>query len=104
MDYLLFLADFVGLVAGGDRLVANALRLAHRAGLSVLVADVVIVEFGTTLPELVTSVDANLQGYQGAAIGNILGSNIANLLLVLGVSTLWLPAAVDPVSAKRDGA
>ena len=104
MDYLLFLGGLGALVAGADRLIWSTLSLAHRVGISAFLAGVVVIGFGTSLPELVTSVSANLKGLPGAAIGNVIGSNIANLLLVLGVSALWLPANVDRGSTKRDGA
>ena len=70
--------------------------------MSKLATGVVIVGLGTSLPELLTSVDANLQGYPGAALGNVVGSNIANLLLVLGVGALWLPVAFHPRQGRRD--
>ena len=70
--------------------------------MSKLATGVVIVGLGTSLPELLTSVDANLQGYPGAALGNVVGSNIANLLLVLGLGALWLPVAFHPRQGRRD--
>jgi cation:H+ antiporter len=101
-NYALFGIGLAILVVGGDRLVASAARLARHLGISDLASGVVIVGFGTSLPELLTSVDANLQGYAGAAIGNIVGSNIANLLLVLGVGAMCLPVAFKPKQARRD--
>ena len=102
LDYVLFASGLIVLVIGGDKLVASATRVARRFGMSKLATGVVIVGLGTSLPELLTSVDANLQGYPGAALGNVVGSNIANLLLVLGVGALWLPIAFHPRQGRRD--
>ena len=102
LDYVLFASGLIVLVIGGDKLVASATRVARRFGMSKLATGVVIVGLGTSLPELLTSVDANLQGYPGAALGNVVGSNIANLLLVLGVGALWLPVAFHPRQGRRD--
>lgn len=102
LDYILFASGLIVLVVGGDKLVASATRVARRFGMSKLATGVVIVGLGTSLPELLTSVDANLQGYPGAALGNVVGSNIANLLLVLGVGALWLPVAFHPRQGRRD--
>lgn len=102
LDYILFASGLIVLVIGGDKLVASATRVARRFGMSKLATGVVIVGLGTSLPELLTSVDANLQGYPGAALGNVVGSNIANLLLVLGVGALWLPVAFHPRQGRRD--
>ena len=102
LDYVLFASGLIVLVIGGDKLVASATRVARRFGMSKLATGVVIVGLGTSLPELLTSVDANLQGYPGVALGNVVGSNIANLLLVLGVGALWLPVAFHPRQGRRD--
>lgn len=104
IDWIWFGAGVAILVIAGDRLVNSALRLSTVLGMSALGAGALIVGFGTSLPELVTSLDASFQGYPGAAIGNVVGSNIANLMLVLGLSVLWRPAEVERKNFLRDAA
>ena len=91
------------LIAGGDLLVRGAVRVASRLGVSPLVIGLTLVGFGTSTPELVTSVQASLAGAPGIAVGNIVGSNIANVLLILGISALLAPIAVQSAALKRDG-
>ena len=107
-------AGLVALVVGGDVLVRGAVALAEKAGVSALVIGVVIVGLGTSMPELVTSIEAALAGAPAIAWGNIAGSNIANSLLILGAAALVAPIAIvsrnrwrDPLvalGAKRDRA
>jgi len=94
---------FVLLVVGGESLVRGAVATATRLGLSPLFIGIVLVGFGTSTPELVTSVQAALAGSPGIAVGNIVGSNIANILLILGVGALLLPMACHPGLLSRDG-
>ncbi len=101
-SYLLVAAGLVLLALGGDLLVRGAVGIAARVGISPLLAGLTIVGFGTSTPELATSVQAALAGSPGIALGNVVGSNIANILLVLGVSALITPLAVNPASFKRD--
>lgn len=104
MDIALsLLGGLVLLVLGGEFLVRGAVRFAERMGLSPLLIGLTLVGFGTSTPELVTSVEAALEGSPGIAIGNIVGSNIANILLILGVSALIFPIAVSQSALKRDG-
>ncbi len=91
------------LVVGGELLVRGSVRIAERLGVSPLIIGLTLVGFGTSMPELVTSVEASLRGAPGIAIGNIAGSNIANTLLILGVSSLILPLAVSHSALTRDG-
>lgn len=91
--YLSALGGFVLLMLCGDLLVRGAVGLAARFGVSSLVIALTVVALGTSMPELVISADAALQGSPDIAIGNVVGSNIANILLVLG-----LPALVHPIS------
>jgi len=96
----------IGLVlmlAGGEGLVRGAVALAERLGMSPLVVGVVLVGFGTSAPELATCIDAALTGAPGIAIGNIVGSNIANVLLILAVGALLFPIAAEPQALRRDG-
>lgn len=102
MDYFLFAAGLGLLLWSADRLVDATTGLARRLGISALTTAVVVVGFGTSMPELLTSVDAALQGSPALAIANVVGSNIANVLLVLGLSALCLPLACDPAPMRRD--
>jgi cation:H+ antiporter len=90
------------LIAGGEFLVRGAVQVATRLGVSPLVIGLTLVGFGTSTPELVTSVDAALRGYPGIAYGNIVGSNVANILLILGLSALVYPIAVTSRALRRD--
>ena len=90
------------LVAGGELLVRGAVGLAEKAGVSALVIGLVIVGFGTSMPELVTSVEAALAGSSEIAWGNIIGSNIANSLLILGAAALLAPIAIENANRWRD--
>jgi cation:H+ antiporter len=103
-DALLIAAGLVLLVLGGELLVRGSVRVAERMGLSPLVIGLTLVGFGTSTPELVTSVQAALIGSPGIAVGNIVGSNIANILLILGIAALLSPIPVPPAALKRDGA
>lgn len=94
MDFLLIAAGLAGLFLGGEALVRGASGLAARLGLPPLLIGLTVVGFGTSTPELLVSVDAALRGVPGIAIGNIVGSNIANILLILGLSALVWPMAV----------
>lgn len=91
------------LVVGGEFLVRGAVQVASRLGVSPLVIGLTLVGFGTSTPELVTSVQAALSGSPGIAYGNIVGSNIANLLLILGVCALLAPIHISSRALLRDG-
>jgi len=97
------LGGLVLLFAGGEGFVRGATALASRLGVSPFVIGVTLVGFGTSLPELVASVKAALVGAPGIAIGNVVGSNIANILLILGLAALLCPFAVDAGILRRDG-
>lgn len=99
---LLVAGGLVLLALGGELLVRGAVGMASRLGISPLLAGLTIVGFGTSMPELATSVQAALGGSPGIAMGNVVGSNIANILLVLGISALIMPILVNPGSFKRD--
>jgi cation:H+ antiporter len=92
------------LLIGGDVLVRGAVTLAQRLAVPPLVIGLTVVAFGTSSPELVVSLDAVLSGVPEIAIGNVVGSNIANILLVLGVPALIFPIACDVEAIRRDGA
>lgn len=83
-----------GLVAGGEILVAGAVRMATRFGMSSLLIGLTVVAFGTSMPELFVSLAALFQGLPDIMIGNVVGSNIANIGLILGVCALVLPVTI----------
>lgn len=101
--WLLIGAGLALLIAGGEALVRGAVGLARRLGVSPLVIGLVLVGFGTSTPELVTSVGASLAGSPGLAVGNVVGSNTANILLILGVAALIHPLTSNPAALRRDG-
>jgi len=84
-----------GLIVGAEFLVRGASRLALTWGISPLVIGLTVVAFGTSAPELAVSVKAGLEGQPGLAIGNVVGSNIFNVLLILGISAVITPLVVD---------
>ena len=88
VDILLVLGGLVLLVFGGDLLVKGAVNLALRLGITPLVVGLTVVAFGTSAPELLVSLSAALSGSSGIAMGNVVGSNIANVLLILGATAL----------------
>lgn len=90
------------LTIGGEALIRGALGIAERLGISALLSGLVIVGFGTSMPEMVVSIDAVLSGQPDIAIGNIVGSNIANILLILGLCAVITPLAVTPSALRRD--
>ncbi len=91
----LFIAGLVGLVAGAELLVRGASKLALSFGLSPLVVGLTVVAFGTSAPEVAVSVGASLSGQTDLAVGNVVGSNIFNVLFILGLSALITPLLVD---------
>ena len=93
--YGLFILGFVLLVKGAGWLVEGASSAARRMGVSDLAIGLTVVAFGTSAPELFVNVSASLKGIPDIALGNIIGSNIANILLILGVSSIIFPLAVD---------
>lgn len=102
-DILFLLLGLVLLIAGGDLLVRGAVRIAERLRLSPMLIGLTVVGMGTSTPELAASLQASLAGSPGIAIGNIVGSNIANALLILGVAALIAPIVVDARALWRDG-
>ncbi len=95
MTLLLFLAGLLALVAGAELLVRGASKLALSFGLSPLVVGLTIVAFGTSAPEMAVSAGAVLGGKTDLAIGNVVGSNIFNVLFILGLSALITPLLVN---------
>ncbi len=102
MMYLFALGGFVLLFAGGEWLVRGAVTVSRRMGVSPLLIGMTIVAFCTSAPELLVSLEAAGRGQVDIAMGNVVGSNIANVLLILGASALILPIAVKPAEVRRD--
>ena len=96
-------AGFVLLFAGGEVLVRGSVSLARRLEVSPFLIGATVIAFGTSAPELVVSLKAALDGAMGIALGNIVGSNIANLLLILGMSALIAPVMLNRKAVWRDG-
>lgn len=95
ITYILFIAGFFLLIYGAQVLVDGAASIAKKHGISNIVIGLTIVALGTSSPELVVNLIASFSGADDVAMGNILGSNIANILLILGVSALIYPIAVN---------
>ena len=102
MNLLLLLGGFALLIAAGEVLVRGAAGMALKASIPPLVVGLTVVSLGTSSPELFASLQAALQGDSEIAVGNVLGSNIANLGLVLGITALIFPIAVDEDLVRRD--
>lgn len=102
MVYLQVLAGFVLLLGGAEFLVRGAVAIAARAGLSAMLIGMTVVAFGTSAPEFVVSLNAALDGAPGIAMGNVVGSNIANIWLILGITALFAPVVVDTRAVIRD--
>ena len=96
LDVLFILFGFALLVKGGDFLISGSVAIAQRAKLSPMVIGLTVIGFGTSLPELLVSTQAALVGSSGLAIGNVAGSNIANVALILGTTAL-----IHPLPATR---
>lgn len=92
--YILFIVGFVLLIKGADILVTGASSIAKKYNISDMVVGLTIVSFGTSLPELIINILSSMQGQSGLAIGNVFGSNVANLLLILGVTAIICPLPI----------
>ena len=100
--YLLILVGLLALVGGAELLVRGASRVAEALGISPLVIGLTVVAFGTSAPEMAVSVAATRNGQADLAIGNVVGSNIFNVLLILGMSALVSPLSVDQKLVRFD--
>ncbi|MGH6949846.1 MAG: calcium/sodium antiporter [Vitreimonas sp.] len=92
------------LALGGEAVVRGAVGVARRLGVSELLIGLTLVGFGTSTPELLTSISAALRGSDGVAVGNVVGSNIANILLIAALAAIAKPIAVTRAAVFRDGA
>lgn len=102
MNVLLIITGILILVAGGEVLVRGAVNIALRFHISTLVVGMTVVSFGTSAPELLVSLEAMMEGHPGIAVGNVVGSNIANIALVLGLTAFVFPIKVSKNSYKLD--
>ena len=102
MALIMIIAGFFFLVKGADLFVDSASGIAGKLGISPVVIGLTIVAFGTSMPELAVSVTAALEGANEIALGNVVGSNIFNLLVVAGASACLYPLICDRVLLKRD--
>lgn len=100
-----FAAIIVGLAVliwSADKFVNGAVSLARNAGISTMIIGLTVVAFGTSAPEMLVSATAALEGARGLAVGNAIGSNIANIGLVLGITALIAPLPIKPIVMKRE--
>jgi len=104
LDYFYLVAGLIGLFFGGEALVRGSVGIAQRMAIPPLLIGLTVVGFGTSTPELLVSVDAALRGVPDIAIGNIVGSNIGNILLIVGLSALVYPIKVMGSTLRRDTA
>ncbi len=95
MSIFYVIAGFLLLVVGGEFLVRSSVGLSFKLKLSKVVIGMTVVSFATSAPELIVSLQAALNGYPALAIGNVVGSNIANIALVLGITAIIFPLAID---------
>lgn len=102
LDYLLVIGGLVGLYFGAEWLLRGAIALAQKLGIPTLIVSLVIVGFGTSMPELLVSVRAGLAGSSDIALGNVVGSNTANILLIIGICALIFPITHWDKGVKRD--
>lgn len=101
-DILLFVLGFIFLIKGADIMVDGSSSIAKRFGVSTFFIGLTVVAFGTSAPELVVSTLASAKGSAGIALGNIIGSNISNTLLILGVSALVAPLLVKRATIRKE--
>lgn len=102
MEYLILVLGFVLLVKGADYFVDGASALSKKLGIPSIIIGLTVVAFGTSMPEAAVSVTASLAGKSDLSMGNIIGSNLFNLLLVLGFSSIFSPVQVNKSIIKKD--
>lgn len=102
LSFVMLVIGFVLLVWGADKFVEGASALARKMGVSPLLVGLTIVAFGTSMPELAVSVTAALRGANEIAVGNVVGSNMFNLLVVAGFSAVICPLVMDKMLLRRD--
>lgn len=104
LDYIYVVAGLIGLFLGGEALVRGSVGIARRMAIPPLLIGLTVVGFGTSTPELLVSVQAAMRGVPDIAVGNIIGSNIANILLIVGLTSLVWPIRVSGATLRRDTA
>ena len=102
LNTLYIIVGFALLIKGGDYLVDGSVQIARRAKLSPMVIVLTVIGFGTSAPELIVSTMAAIDGSSGIAIGNVVGSNIANIALILGASAVIVPLTVSKFTVAVD--
>jgi len=102
MEYVFLLLGFIVLLISGEFLVRGGIALSQHLKISTLVIGVTVISFGTSIPELMVSLEAVLKGHPDISIGNVIGSNISNIALVLGLTAIILPIPVRKNSMKFD--
>lgn len=102
MDYLVLIISLILLLAGANFLVDSSVAIAQRAKISNFVIGLTIVGIGTSSPELLVSLTSSIDGHGDMAMGNVIGSNIANVLLILGITAIILPFSITRSSLRRD--
>ena len=102
MNYIILLIGFALLIKGADIFVDGASSLAKKIGIPPVIVGLTIVSIGTSAPELAVSLISALKGSNNIAIGNVLGSNIFNTLMVLGITTMVLPIIIQKKRVKAD--
>ena len=102
LDFILLLIGLTILYFGAEWLVTAASKLAFNLGISPLIIGLTVVAFGTSAPELVVTATASWQNASELSLGNVVGSNVCNIALILGIAALLKPLHVDPASLRRD--
>lgn len=102
MAYIILIIGFIILVKCADIFVDGSSKLAKTLGISTLIIGLTIVAFGTSAPEATVSIISSIEGKNGIAVGNIIGSNICNILLVLGISSLFKPLKANKEILSKD--
>jgi len=102
LDYIYVVAGLIGLFFGGEALVRGSVGIARRMAIPPLLIGLTVVGFGTSTPELLVSVQAALRGVPDIALGNIVGSNIANILLIVSLTSLVWPIRVSGATLRCD--
>ncbi len=102
MAYIEVIAGLILLVVAGDIMIRGAVSIAENFGMSKLVIGLTVIAFGTSAPELVVGIDAALTGVPSMALGNVVGSNTANILLVIGLPAVFYPFICDSGEVKRN--
>jgi cation:H+ antiporter len=100
--YILFVLGFLLLIKGADWLVSGSSSIARRFNISDFIVGLTIVSLGTSMPELIVNILASVEGSSGIAMGNIIGSNISNIFLILGVSALIFPLKIEQGTVKME--